>query len=172
MCLALERRIPKKAAIRITPICSKVHREGSIDGIYYRKKDHTVSALEGTEDTVQQTTPCDDSSIMPPMRDHFKKPLSQDDRYDLRGKSVACRIKALANRQRLIVEKRINDILFEAEMGMLNTPTVFNNFDYGSSSSTSNRSPSANATLCRYWLLTCGRSDLLGENLSSSMTNI
>nr|CAI5854109.1 unnamed protein product [Callosobruchus analis] len=79
------------------------------------------------------------------LRDHFKKHLSQDDRYDLLGKSVACRIKALANRQRLIVEKRINDILFEADMGMLNTPTDFNNF--GSSSSTSNPSPSANATL-------------------------
>nr|CAI5854567.1 unnamed protein product [Callosobruchus analis] len=110
----------------------------------------------GTEDTVQQTTPSDNSSIMPPspgsfitqrekLRDHFKKHLSQDDRYDLLGKSVACRIKALANRQRLIVEKRINDILFEADMGMLNTPTDFNNF--GSSSSTSNPSPSANATL-------------------------
>lgn len=78
------------------------------------------------------------------VRDHFKKPQSQDDRYDLLGKSVACRVRALEKRQRLIVEKRINDILFEAEIGTLNMPT--NNLEYTSSSSSTTPSPSSNAS--------------------------
>lgn len=86
------------------------------------------------------------TDVLESVRDHFKKPPSQDDRYDLLGKSVACRIRALDKRQRLIVEKRINDVLFEAEMGMLNTPTN-SNFDHTSTSSSRTSSPSPNTTL-------------------------
>ncbi|XP_039279430.1 uncharacterized protein LOC111047499 [Nilaparvata lugens] len=52
-----------------------------------------------------------------------------EDRYDLLGKSIACRIRTLNKRQRLIVEKNINDILFEAEMEDLDAPTHQYNFD-------------------------------------------
>lgn len=87
------------------------------------------------------------TDVLVAVRDHFKKPPSQDDRYDLMGKSFAMRIRALEKRQRLIVEKRINDIIFEAEMGMLNTPTNSYNLDYTSSSSSRTPSPSSNASL-------------------------
>ncbi|KAF5286921.1 hypothetical protein FQA39_LY00454 [Lamprigera yunnana] len=74
-----------------------------------------------------------------------EKPPSQYDRYDLIGKSFALRIRALEKRQRLIVEKKINYILFEVEMGMINTPTNSYNLDYQISSSSTIPSPSPNA---------------------------
>ncbi|KAF5289028.1 hypothetical protein FQA39_LY03907 [Lamprigera yunnana] len=75
------------------------------------------------------------NDVLVSVRDHFKKPPPQDDRYDLMGKSIALRIRALEKRQRLIVEKKINDIIFEAEMGLMNTPTNSYNLVYQSSSS-------------------------------------
>nr|XP_023017512.1 uncharacterized protein LOC111506622 [Leptinotarsa decemlineata] len=87
------------------------------------------------------------SDVLVSVRDYFKKPPSQDDRYDLLGKSVACRIRALEKRQRLIVGKRINGVLFEAEMGMLNVPTNSYNFNHTSTSSSRTSSPSPNTTL-------------------------
>ncbi|XP_022188952.2 uncharacterized protein LOC111047498 [Nilaparvata lugens] len=62
--------------------------------------------------------------------DHAQKSSSQvEDRYDLLGKSIACRIRALDKRERQIVEKNINDILYEAEMKVLDAPTHQYNFD-------------------------------------------
>ncbi len=71
--------------------------------------------------------------------DHFERLSHQEDRYDLLGKSIAMRIRSLEKRQRLIIEKRINDLLFEAEMEMLNVHTALNL----SSPSSSTNSPAA-----------------------------
>lgn len=68
------------------------------------------------------------------VRDHFKTPKEQLDRFDLLGKSIAVKLRGLENRQALIAEKRISDILFEAEMGFLNTPSIYR---YSSSASQS-----------------------------------
>lgn len=53
------------------------------------------------------------------MRDHFKRPKMEEDRYDVIAKGFAMRLRELEKRQRIISEKLINDILFEAEMGSL-----------------------------------------------------
>ncbi|KAF5295993.1 hypothetical protein FQA39_LY12765 [Lamprigera yunnana] len=79
-----------------------------------------------------------------------EKPPPQDDRYDLMGKSIALRIRALEKRQRLIVEKKINDIIFEAEMGLMNTPTNSYNLVYQSSSSSTTPSPSPNESFYEF----------------------
>lgn len=64
------------------------------------------------------------TGVLVSVRDHFQKPSHQDDRYDIMGKSIAMRIRALEKRQALIVEKRINDILFEAEMSTFDVPNT------------------------------------------------
>ena len=53
------------------------------------------------------------------MRDHFKRPSVQEDRYDLVGKIIAIKLRGLKKRQRLMAEKIIDDVLFEAEMDSL-----------------------------------------------------
>lgn len=84
------------------------------------------------------------NDVLVSVRDHFKKPVAQDDRYDLMGKSIAMRIRALGKREALIVEKRITDLLFEAEMGMLNTGAYSSeHFNSNSNSSRSTPSPSS-----------------------------
>ncbi|CAG5024716.1 unnamed protein product [Parnassius apollo] len=63
------------------------------------------------------------------MKDHFKRPasaLATEDRYDLLGRSIAMKLRSLDKRQRLIAEKIINDTLFDAEMGNMNTETIQN----------------------------------------------
>lgn len=62
------------------------------------------------------------NDVLVSVRDHFKKPRLQEDRYDLLGKSIAMRIRSLDKRQGLMVEKKINDILFDTEIAMLNAP--------------------------------------------------
>ncbi|KAF5278921.1 hypothetical protein FQR65_LT15496 [Abscondita terminalis] len=71
--------------------------------------------------------------VLSTVRDHFKSPKEQQlDRYDLLGKSIAVKLRGLEKRQALIAEKKIGDILFEAEMGFLGTSSLYN---HGSSSS-------------------------------------
>lgn len=61
------------------------------------------------------------------MNNHFKRPASApEDRYDLLGRSIAMKLRSLDKRQRLIAEKIINDTLFDAEMGNLNTEAILN----------------------------------------------
>ncbi|KAG8330592.1 hypothetical protein J6590_059381 [Homalodisca vitripennis] len=52
-------------------------------------------------------------NVLIAVRDHFKKPPSQDDCYGLMGKSVEMRIRAIEKRQHLIIQKRINYIIFK-----------------------------------------------------------
>lgn len=87
------------------------------------------------------------NDVLVSVRDHFKKPVVQDDRYDLMGKSIAMRIRALGKREALIVEKIINDLRFEAEMVMLNPLNTGSysseHFNSNSNSSRSTPSPSS-----------------------------
>lgn len=53
------------------------------------------------------------------VRDHFKRSKMEEDRYDIIGKGFAVRLRDLEKKQRIIAEKLMNDVLFEAEMGSL-----------------------------------------------------
>jgi len=53
------------------------------------------------------------------VKDHFKQPRIKDDRFDVFGKNVAMKLRDVSNCQRVLAEKLINDILFEAEMNNL-----------------------------------------------------
>ncbi|XP_049797126.1 uncharacterized protein LOC126213426 isoform X3 [Schistocerca nitens] len=85
------------------------------------------------------------NDVLLSVRDHFKKPSPQDDRYDLLKKSIAMRMRTLEKRQRLIVEKIVDDFLYEAKMRMLNVPTSSYSSEYLTSSSSSTSSPSPTA---------------------------
>ena len=64
------------------------------------------------------------AEVLTTMRDHFKKPNKEvPDRYELFGKTVACRLRGMNNHLALITEKKINDILFDAEIGQVNSPS-------------------------------------------------
>lgn len=54
-------------------------------------------------------------------KNHFKKPIKQDDRFDIFGKNVAIKLRDLEKNQRILSEKIINEALFEAEIGQLTT---------------------------------------------------
>lgn len=59
-------------------------------------------------------------SVLETIEQHFKKPKTKDDRYDILGKNVALKMKDISsNNQRLLAEKIINEALFMAEMGEL-----------------------------------------------------
>lgn len=63
------------------------------------------------------------------VRNHFKRPAPVEDRYDLVGKTMAKRLRALDKRRLLLAEKIIYDTMFKTEMGNLNTqskPIIFN----------------------------------------------
>lgn len=76
------------------------------------------------------------AEVLTTVRDHFKTPTEQLDRYDLLGKSIAVKLRGVEKRQALIAEKKIGDILFEAEMGYLSTSSMYQ------SSSSASHSPS------------------------------
>lgn len=92
------------------------------------------------------------NDVLVSVRDHFKKPRLQEDRYDLLGKSIAMRLRSLDKRQGLIVEKKINDILFDAEIGMLNAPLYpsYNNPEYSNPTVSSPMSSPASYTSTPY----------------------
>lgn len=61
------------------------------------------------------------------VQDHFKRPRNlTEDRCDVFGKNVAMKLRTLDSNKAFIVEKLINDLLFEAEIGHLTTdhPTL------------------------------------------------
>lgn len=59
------------------------------------------------------------TEVLLSVRDHFKRPKMNEDRYDVSAKGFAMRLRELEKRQRIIAEKLMNDILFEGEMGNL-----------------------------------------------------
>lgn len=50
---------------------------------------------------------------------HFKRPNNPSDRYDTTGKNIAMKLWELSKHQMLIVEKIINETLYEDELGNL-----------------------------------------------------
>ena len=54
------------------------------------------------------------------VQQHFKRPATIDDRFDVYGKNVAMKLRDLPQEQRIMAEKIINDTLFVVEMGKLN----------------------------------------------------
>ena len=68
--------------------------------------------------TKRSTDKCD--SVLGAIEEHFKKPKPAEDRYDVLGKHVAVKMRAVQdNIQRILAEKIISDALFMAEMGQL-----------------------------------------------------
>ncbi|XP_031333976.1 uncharacterized protein LOC116163988 [Photinus pyralis] len=57
--------------------------------------------------------------VLATVNNHFKRPRTADDRFDIFGKNVAMKLRDLTNDQRRLAEKFINDVLFEAEGGTL-----------------------------------------------------
>lgn len=49
-----------------------------------------------------------------------------EDQFDIVGKNIATKLRALPKRQRIIAEKLINEALFEAEVGTLNRNSKIN----------------------------------------------
>lgn len=62
------------------------------------------------------------NEVLQSVKEHFKRPILKDDRFDVFGKNVAMKLRDLQREQRLIAEKIINDTLFQAEMGRLTLP--------------------------------------------------
>ncbi|XP_068212540.1 uncharacterized protein [Palaemon carinicauda] len=61
--------------------------------------------------------------ILSTVRDHFKQPQPQIDCCELLGKTVTMKMRGIKDRRlHIMFEKKINDLLFEAEMCTLNYP--------------------------------------------------
>jgi len=83
------------------------------------------------------------------VKDHFRKPVIKEDRFDISGKTVAMTLRDLPKDQILFADRIINDTLFQAEMGSLtlnhrvvNTATEFAYHSPISSIITSSGTPS------------------------------
>lgn len=59
------------------------------------------------------------NEVLLSVQDHFKRPLPQDDRFDIFGENVAMKLRDLAKEQRILAENIINEALFLAEMDTL-----------------------------------------------------
>ncbi|CAK1597311.1 unnamed protein product [Parnassius mnemosyne] len=62
------------------------------------------------------------NSVLQSVNDHFKRPrdeIKQEDRHDIYCKSIASKLRDLPRKQRMLAEKLINEVLFEAEWGNL-----------------------------------------------------
>ncbi|CAH1957912.1 unnamed protein product [Acanthoscelides obtectus] len=59
--------------------------------------------------------------VLTTVQEHFKRPRTEEDRFDVFGKTVAMKlhVREVDKRQSLIAEKIINDVIFEAELGGL-----------------------------------------------------
>ncbi|RVE45129.1 hypothetical protein evm_010238 [Chilo suppressalis] len=62
------------------------------------------------------------NSVLQSVNDHFKRPrdeVRKEDRHDIYCKSIASKLRDLPRQQRMLAEKLMNDVLFEAEWGNL-----------------------------------------------------
>ncbi|GBP12609.1 hypothetical protein EVAR_10267_1 [Eumeta japonica] len=60
------------------------------------------------------------NSVIQSLNDHFKRPrdeVSKEERHDIYCKSIASKLRDLPRQQRMLAEKLMNDVLFEAEWG-------------------------------------------------------
>lgn len=70
--------------------------------------------MSGQSNETHQTSSAHASFLYQP-----PTPVVPEDRFDVYGKNVAMKLRQLPNDQRMLAEKAINDVLFEAEMGTL-----------------------------------------------------
>ncbi|CAH0724242.1 unnamed protein product, partial [Brenthis ino] len=62
--------------------------------------------------------------------DKFKRHYSEvDDEYDAIGINVAAKLRGLPPNMRILAEKLINDVLYQAQMNALNSSTVISTLD-------------------------------------------
>lgn len=59
------------------------------------------------------------NEVLLTVKDHFRKPVIKEDRFDMSGKTVAMKLRDLPKDQMLSADRIINDTLFLAEMGSL-----------------------------------------------------
>ena len=60
------------------------------------------------------------TSLMQTTEQHFQRPKSKEDKYDVFGRNVAHKLRDIQdNTQRLLMEKIINDALFMGAMNQL-----------------------------------------------------
>ncbi|XP_023311338.1 uncharacterized protein LOC108911915 [Anoplophora glabripennis] len=60
-----------------------------------------------------------ENEILLSVKDYFRKPRLEEDRFDIIGKTIAVKLRRLPKEQMLIAEKIVSDTLFQAEMGHL-----------------------------------------------------
>ncbi|KAG5865199.1 hypothetical protein JTB14_020766 [Gonioctena quinquepunctata] len=61
------------------------------------------------------------ADVLRSVQNHFKKPVHNNDGFDIFGTNVAAKLRDLKKQQRILAEKLINETLFEAEMENLTT---------------------------------------------------
>ena len=63
------------------------------------------------------------AEILSTVRDHFKRPQPQIDCCELLGRTVTMKMMGIKDKRlHIMLEKKINDLLFEAEMCALSSP--------------------------------------------------
>ncbi|XP_023228021.1 uncharacterized protein LOC111628457 [Centruroides sculpturatus] len=112
------------------------HSEDIITPSIITTQDDNLTELSDTSVQTRRSCPSKQSrvdqesltnEILLTVKDHFKKPHVQNDRFDIFGKNVAMKLRGLPKQQMLIAEKLINETLFQAEMGTL---TLFHKLVY------------------------------------------
>lgn len=74
------------------------------------------SPMKRNSNTLDQTLT---NEVLLSVQDHFKRPVPQDDHFDIFGKNVAMKLRDLAKEQRILAENIINEALFLAKMDTL-----------------------------------------------------
>lgn len=77
------------------------------------------------------------------IQDHFKRPIQQNDRFDIFEENVAMKLRDLAKEQCILAENIINEALFLAEMDTLTIQHKISGPPYNKPSlvTTANRAP-------------------------------
>ncbi|KAF5275146.1 hypothetical protein FQR65_LT16769 [Abscondita terminalis] len=92
------------------------------------------------------------NKVLQSVNDHFKRPrdeVRKEDRHDIYCKSIASKLRELPRQQRMLAEKLMNDVIFEAEWGNLTLDYKVLNTGprhrrYATSDSSHSASPSPN----------------------------
>lgn len=81
--------------------------------------DTTCTKSQSTRPLKRNSEAALTKDVLLTVQNHFKRPASQDDRYDIFGKGVTLKLRDLDKTQALFAEKIINEALFLGEMGNL-----------------------------------------------------
>lgn len=81
--------------------------------------DTTCTKFQSTRPLKRNSEAALTKDVLLTVQNHFKRPASQDDRYDIFGKGVTLKLRDLDKTQALFAEKIINEALFLGEMGNL-----------------------------------------------------